>query len=173
MPFWQRRRFIGRILSPGISGMGGDGGRRRPLRGGSISPRGLPGPAALSQDDQGPHPCSGDRHERDTLSRATLDLFAAGVDDVVRKPIHVREILARVEQSGAGTSASATAPRLASCGFFLTAGIRNSREFLCHCRGASAKSLNIWSITAAGASARPKSSIPSMEFSMRMSRERG
>lgn len=27
----------------------------------------------------------------------TLDLFAAGVDDVVRKPIHVREILARIE----------------------------------------------------------------------------
>lgn len=26
----------------------------------------------------------------------TLDLFAAGVDDVVRKPIHIREILARV-----------------------------------------------------------------------------
>src|SRR6201985_848734 len=26
----------------------------------------------------------------------TLGLFAAGVDDVVRKPIHVREILARV-----------------------------------------------------------------------------
>lgn len=26
----------------------------------------------------------------------TLDLFAAGVDDVVRKPIHVRELLARV-----------------------------------------------------------------------------
>jgi DNA-binding response OmpR family regulator len=26
----------------------------------------------------------------------TLELFAAGVDDVVRKPIHVREILARV-----------------------------------------------------------------------------
>lgn len=26
----------------------------------------------------------------------TLDLFAAGVDDVVRKPIHVREILARI-----------------------------------------------------------------------------
>jgi DNA-binding response OmpR family regulator len=28
---------------------------------------------------------------------ATLELFAAGADDVVRKPIHVREILARVE----------------------------------------------------------------------------
>ena len=27
----------------------------------------------------------------------TLDLFAAGVDDVVRKPIHVREILARMQ----------------------------------------------------------------------------
>lgn len=27
----------------------------------------------------------------------TLDLFAAGVDDVVRKPIHVREILARIK----------------------------------------------------------------------------
>jgi two-component system, OmpR family, flagellar system response regulator FtcR len=27
----------------------------------------------------------------------TLELFAAGADDVVRKPIHVREILARVE----------------------------------------------------------------------------
>lgn len=26
----------------------------------------------------------------------TLDLFAAGVDDVVRKPVHVRELLARV-----------------------------------------------------------------------------
>jgi DNA-binding response OmpR family regulator len=26
----------------------------------------------------------------------TLELFAAGVDDVVRKPIHVREILARI-----------------------------------------------------------------------------
>ena len=27
----------------------------------------------------------------------TLDLFAAGVDDVVRKPVHVREILARIQ----------------------------------------------------------------------------
>jgi DNA-binding response OmpR family regulator len=27
----------------------------------------------------------------------TLDLFAAGVDDVVRKPVHVREILARIK----------------------------------------------------------------------------
>lgn len=26
----------------------------------------------------------------------TLDLFAAGVDDVIRKPVHVREILARI-----------------------------------------------------------------------------
>ncbi len=101
----------------------------------------------------------------------TLDLFAAGVDDVVRKPFHVREILARVGQSGAATSTSATVLWLANCGSFLMAGILNSREFLCHCRGASAESLNIWSITGAGASARPKSSIPSMEFSMRMSKK--
>ena len=34
-------------------------------------------------------------NERPALEQ-TLELFAAGVDDVVRKPIHVREILARV-----------------------------------------------------------------------------
>jgi DNA-binding response OmpR family regulator len=38
----------------------------------------------------------------------TLDLFAAGVDDVVRKPIHVREILARIKaiRSRAGLQGS-------------------------------------------------------------------
>ncbi len=35
-------------------------------------------------------------NERRSLEE-TLELFAAGVDDVVRKPIHVREILARIE----------------------------------------------------------------------------
>jgi two-component system, OmpR family, flagellar system response regulator FtcR len=30
----------------------------------------------------------------------TLELFAAGVDDVVRKPVHVKEILARVSAAG-------------------------------------------------------------------------
>lgn len=34
-------------------------------------------------------------NERPALEQ-TLELFAAGVDDVVRKPVHVREILARV-----------------------------------------------------------------------------
>jgi DNA-binding response OmpR family regulator len=34
-------------------------------------------------------------NERQSLDK-TLDLFAAGVDDVLRKPVHVREILARV-----------------------------------------------------------------------------
>lgn len=33
--------------------------------------------------------------DHSTLER-TLDLFACGVDDVVRKPVHVREILARI-----------------------------------------------------------------------------
>ena len=36
--------------------------------------------------------CLNERHSLDD----TLCLFAAGVDDVVRKPVHVREILARV-----------------------------------------------------------------------------
>ncbi len=36
--------------------------------------------------------CLNERHSLDD----TLGLFAAGVDDVVRKPVHVREILARV-----------------------------------------------------------------------------
>jgi two-component system, OmpR family, flagellar system response regulator FtcR len=35
----------------------------------------------------------------------TLDLFAAGVDDVVRKPVHVREILARIKAIGTRASA--------------------------------------------------------------------
>ena len=36
--------------------------------------------------------CLDERHSLDD----TLGLFAAGVDDVVRKPVHVREILARI-----------------------------------------------------------------------------
>lgn len=39
----------------------------------------------------------------------TLDLFAAGVDDVVRKPIHVREILARIRAIGRRTQFEADA----------------------------------------------------------------
>jgi len=34
----------------------------------------------------------------------TLELFAAGVDDVVRKPVHVREILARIRAIGRAQS---------------------------------------------------------------------
>lgn len=39
----------------------------------------------------------------------TLDLFAAGVDDVVRKPVHVREILARIRAIRARTQVAADA----------------------------------------------------------------
>ncbi len=35
-------------------------------------------------------------YENQSLEQ-TLELFAAGVDDVVRKPVHIRELLARVE----------------------------------------------------------------------------
>jgi hypothetical protein len=40
--------------------------------------------------------CLNERHSLDD----TPGLFAAGVDDVARKPVHVREILARVGQKG-------------------------------------------------------------------------
>jgi DNA-binding response OmpR family regulator len=40
----------------------------------------------------------------------TLDLFAAGVDDVVRKPIHVREILARIRAISRRSSLEAQQP---------------------------------------------------------------
>ena len=40
----------------------------------------------------------------------TLDLFAAGVDDVVRKPVHVREILARIKAIGRRMQTDAQAP---------------------------------------------------------------
>lgn len=38
---------------------------------------------------------------------ATLELFAAGVDDVVRKPVHVRELLARIKAISRRNQASA------------------------------------------------------------------
>jgi two-component system, OmpR family, flagellar system response regulator FtcR len=38
----------------------------------------------------------------------TLDLFAAGVDDVVRKPVHVREILARIQAISRRSKTDAT-----------------------------------------------------------------
>ncbi|MFE1602406.1 response regulator transcription factor [Methylobacterium sp. ID0610] len=47
----------------------------------------------------------------------TLDLFTAGIDDVVRRPIHVREILARAEairrRMNRGDARAVTAPQQA------------------------------------------------------------
>ena len=40
----------------------------------------------------------------------TLELFAAGVDDVVRKPVHVREILARIKAISRRTQTTENAP---------------------------------------------------------------
>ena len=40
----------------------------------------------------------------------TLELFAAGVDDVVRKPVHVREILARINAISRRTNPAGEAP---------------------------------------------------------------
>ena len=76
----------------------------------------------------------------------TLDLFAAGVDDVVRKPIHVREILARIKAIRTRTRgrSGAKAPSSAISGCFPTAGIRKCGARCCRCRAASAAS---WSIS--------------------------
>ena len=61
--------------------MGNDCCGRRPRRRRSVSPWRQSRSTALSQTDQRTYPRSGDRHERDIF---------------VRKPVHVREILARV-----------------------------------------------------------------------------
>jgi DNA-binding NtrC family response regulator len=81
----------------------------------------------------------------------TLDLFAAGVDDVVRKPIHVREILARVGAIRRRHESERDSAIVGELRSFLMAEILNSREFPWHCRGANGAFSNIWSITAAGA----------------------
>src|ERR1035437_8408036 len=46
----------------------------------------------IRERSKAPVLCLNDRQSLDE----TLELFAAGVDDVLRKPVHVREILARV-----------------------------------------------------------------------------
>ncbi len=49
-------------------------------------------PKLIRERSSAPVLCLNDRQSLDE----TLELFAAGVDDVLRKPVHVREILARV-----------------------------------------------------------------------------
>jgi two-component system, OmpR family, flagellar system response regulator FtcR len=49
-------------------------------------------PRLIRERTRAPVICLNDRQSLDQ----TLELFAAGVDDVLRKPVHVREILARV-----------------------------------------------------------------------------
>jgi len=49
-------------------------------------------PRLIRQRSRAPVLCLNERQSLDD----TLELFAAGVDDVVRKPVHVREIVARV-----------------------------------------------------------------------------
>jgi DNA-binding response OmpR family regulator len=74
----------------------------------------------------------------------TLDLFAAGVDDVVRKPIHVREILARIQAIRGRAGGRAKAAWWVSCASSLTGAIRRWRAKCCRCRGASGASSSIW-----------------------------
>jgi len=74
----------------------------------------------------------------------TLDLFAAGVDDVVRKPIHVREILARMQAIRGRAKGQSEGSLWVSCASSLTGAIRRWRAKCCRCRGASGASLSIW-----------------------------
>ncbi|HMN70969.1 MAG TPA: winged helix-turn-helix domain-containing protein [Rhodoblastus sp.] len=86
--------------------------------------------------------------EHNTLER-TLDLFACGVDDVVRKPVHVRELLARVRAIQRRSEAKAEAsslgairvfcdgrdPEVDGCEFPLPRRERRILEFLASHRG--------------------------------------
>jgi len=76
--------------------MGDNGRRNRPWRRGGLSYRRLQRspdlPEIIRERSRAPVIAM---NETPSLEQ-TLDLFAAGVDDVVRKPVHVREILARV-----------------------------------------------------------------------------
>jgi len=89
--------------------------------------------------------CLNERHSLDD----TLGLFAAGVDDVVRKPVHVREILARVgaiyrrvqgENGGVTLGAlkihfDGREPEIDGEPFPLPRRERRILEFLVQCRG--------------------------------------
>jgi len=69
---------------------------------------------------------------------STLALFDSGVDDVVRKPVHPREILAR-----AGYRSFRTSPMRVRSGFSLTVAIPKSAAKSSPCRAASDASSNI------------------------------
>ena len=73
----------------------------------------------------------------------TLDLFAAGVDDVVRKPVHVREVLPASARSAGGLSKRKNSRSRAGSGCFPMAAIRRSMASRCPSRDASAGSWNI------------------------------
>ena len=73
----------------------------------------------------------------------TLDLFAAGVDDVVRKPVHVREILARIRAISRRSQQEEEQPLAGRVKYFPMAAIRRSMASRCPYRDASAASWNI------------------------------
>ncbi len=70
----------------------------------------------------------------------TLDLFAAGVDDVVRKPIHVREILARVGAIRRRIEVERDSAVVGELRVFFDGRDPRSKAVPLPCRGASAES---------------------------------
>ena len=73
----------------------------------------------------------------------TLELFAAGVDDVVRKPVHVREILARIKAISRRMQLDGRRRWPAVSASSPTGATPRSTASRCRCRGANAESSNI------------------------------
>ena len=131
----------------------------------------------------------GDCGERETLSRMirerseapvlclnerqslddTLGLFAAGVDDVVRKPVHVREILARVGAINRRVLGEKGHVTVGELRVYLDGREPQVNGESFPFRAASGAFSNSCCAAAAGASARRRSSTPSTGCSTRTS----
>ena len=109
--------------------------------------------------------CLNERHSLDD----TLCLFAAGADDVLRKPVHVREIVARVgaiNRRVFGENGHVTVGELR---VYFDGREPEATEGPFLCLAGSAESSNFCCAVAAGGSARRRSSMPSMGSSTRTS----
>ena len=109
--------------------------------------------------------CLNERHSLDD----TLGLFAAGVDDVVRKPVHVREILARVGAINRRVHGDKGCVALGSLRVYFDGREPEVDGEPFRCRGANGGSSNSCCSAAAAASPRPRSSTPSMASSTKTS----
>ena len=80
----------------------------------------------------------------------TLDLFASGFDDVVKKPIHIRELLARIDAIRRRAQSRKEDVAYGEIRVFFNGRDPEVRGETSCCRAANAASSNTWSRTAAG-----------------------